>query len=193
MEYNNLTTSDIEALQQQEVEYMTHSALVDAYRTAVDGLRHLIEERDQLVGVRDTHFQNTQYYIGRLDAMRQKIVAVVERFREVMIDNDRVEIDDWDEFAEFFREFDSYDGVDLSAPRRKATFTVEVSATITGTCYVTDPDVDEDVLEARLVDNGDWIQSVDFLPSEFDDVEDIELDSSYIDFNTDSVSVDVDD
>ena len=192
MTYNNLTTSDIEALQQQQLDDMMRPELEDAYRTAVDGLRRLIEERDRLVEVRDTHFQNTQYYIDHLAAMRQKIVTVVERGREAMATGS-VEINDWDEFAEFFREFDRVDGVELSAPRRKATFTIEVSATITGTCYVTDPDVDEILLEARLVDNGDWFQSVDFLPSSFDDVEDIELDSSYIDFNTDSVSVDVDD
>jgi len=192
MDYNNLTTSDIEALQQQSIEYMTHSALVDAYRTAVDGLRHLVEERDQLVEVRDSHFENTQFLHGALDEMRQTIVAVVERGREAMADGD-VSIDDWDEFEEFFREFDRFDGVDLSAPRRKATFRIEVSATIEGTCYVTDPDVDDILLEARLVDNGDWFQSVDFLPSEFDDVVDIELDSSYVDFDTDSVCVDIDD
>lgn len=185
MTYNKLTTSDIEALQQQQIDEMLRPELEDAYRTAVDGLRRLIEERD-------AEQQQAQYYLDRIGSMRSAILRVVERGREAMADGS-VEIDDWDEFAEFFREFDRFDGVDLSAPRRKATFTIEVSATLTGTCYVTDPDVDEILLEARLVDNGDWFQSVDFLPSEFDDVEDIELDSSYIDFNTDSVSVDVDD
>jgi hypothetical protein len=188
MTYNNLTSSDIEAMQQQEIADMTRSDLEGAYRTAIGALARVAEQRD-------AHEANTNDYLTRLGATRESIVAVVNRFREAMIADEEVVIGDWDDFRKMFADVEYVFGVDLCAPRRSVRWTMQVSATITGTCDVTDLDLTESDVESMLTDNVDWCHSVDFFDGreEFDDIVSLDVDTSYVDFNFDDMAVEFDD
>ncbi|MGA0398049.1 MAG: hypothetical protein ACO3O3_12880, partial [Ilumatobacteraceae bacterium] len=120
----------------------------------------------------------------------ERIRAVVDKFRSELIDGGEVTIDDWDALQEWF---DDFDGIaDLQPPTRMVTFEVAMSTTKRFTARVTDSSLDESEIEEKLIEALDTYQTVEFLPSDLDGIEDIEDEEYSTEFEIDRSWVSID-
>ena len=119
--------------------------------------------------------------------LKDKIRAVVDRFRSAIIEKTDVTIDDWDSLYEYFHEFENI--ADLEAPVRHYIFEFSTSTSKRYAVTVTDPSLDESDIEDMLIDSIDTYQRVDFMPSQLDGIDDIEDEDYSTDFDVDDVSL----
>lgn len=173
---NNNTTINFDDLGRTELIDLLESAnnQVHDLTVAVDNLRQGIVDRDlNVVNLKD------------------KIRAVVDKFRSALIEGDDVTIDDWDSLQEWF---DDFDGIaDLNAPVRTVEFEICLSTVITGRAEVTDGSLDESDIQDAIMDSLDLSQRLDIVPSYIDGFENVETDSYYNDFEVDDSTFSVDD
>lgn len=163
---------------------LSRSELIDRLMSANNEITNLTETVDNLrqgIVDRDLNVVN----------LKDKIRAVVDKFRSALIEGDDVTIDDWDALQEWF---DDFDGIaDLSAPVRTVEFEICLSTVITGRAEVTDGSLDEDEIREIIIEGLDLSQRLDVVPSYLDGFENIETDSYYNDFEVEDSTFSVDD
>ena len=119
--------------------------------------------------------------------LKDKIRAVVDKFRSALIEGDDVTIDDWDALQEWF---DDFEGIaDLEPPVRHFTFEFTLSTTKSFSVRVSDPSLDESDIEDMLIDAIDTYQRIDFLPTDLDGIDDIEDEGYSTDFDVDDATL----
>lgn len=127
----------------------------------------------------------------RLDTLRADVRDVVEKFRQGLVNDEKVVVNDFDDLREVFDKFEQF--CELDPPLREVAFSVTLSTVVSGKMFVTDPNLDESDAEERLIDQMDLFQNVDFLPNSCDGIEDIETDNYYLDFEVEDSSFDWED
>jgi len=173
---NNNTTPNFDDFSRSELVDLIVSAnnQVTDLTDTVDNLRQGIVDRDLNVL-----------------KLKERIVAVVDKFRSELVDDGSVTIEEWDDLREWF---DDFDGIaDLEPPTRTLEWEITLVTTVSGTAVVTDSSLDESDIEDAFISGLDLSQRLSIVPTRLDGFDDIDSsDNGYqSEFEVDRSSFDV--